>query len=341
MRSQIWNLARPEHCRKQFDSSSTLKLICSVITKHSVIHLVIETALGALSNLVLFEKIRVECGKPHVLQFLVEVIVEHTNHCNVATASAGLITNLAHSNVIAARLTDIGGISLIVHIMSQHSHDTHLQRNCCAALSNMSSSSGYVHRLVECLGIERLFASLNLAALNPSSSIEPLAEQALFIMDIDWTKVRMSSLHIASKKGLYHSVYKCIVAMAEMASATIDVLDSNGNTSLHYAVEHEHEKVTKLLVSRGSDLAILNKAGKSPFDIAQAMKRDVMLDAIRVGLDQLKLAKAAMMACIMSNNKTLPPEIAGIICTYISAVEVMYNYGNDGMPTSQRCLLFN
>eukprot|EP01084_Bolivina_argentea_P310183 536693_1 len=200
--SAVWNLARPESCRKQFDSVSTLKLILKIINKHNTVHLVIETALGALSNLVLYRKIRSNCGKFETIQFLIGIIKTHLKHCNVATASAGLITNLAHSNEIASRLSDIGTISLIVNIMSEHGHDTHLQRNCCAALSNMSSSSGYIHNLVECLGIERIFASLNLAAINPASQIEPLAEQALFIMDIDWTKIRMSSIHIATKKKI-------------------------------------------------------------------------------------------------------------------------------------------
>ena len=114
------------------------------------------------------DKMRVQTGKFHILQFLIEVIKDHTKHCNVATASAGLLTNLAHSNEIASRLTELDGICLIVKIMGQHSHDTHLQRNCCAALSNLSSSSGYFCQLVECLGVERLFASLNLSAIHPN-----------------------------------------------------------------------------------------------------------------------------------------------------------------------------
>ena len=96
--SAIWNLARPEICRKQFDCVSTQRLIYKVINKHNNIHLVIETALGALSNLVLYEKTRVQWGKFHILQFLIDIIRKHTKHCNVATASAGLITNLAHSS---------------------------------------------------------------------------------------------------------------------------------------------------------------------------------------------------------------------------------------------------
>eukprot|EP01083_Nonionella_stella_P265656 899639_1 len=103
--SAVWNLARPESCRKQFDPSSTLKLIYKVLNIHNTMHLVVETALGALSNLVLYEKIRSQCGRFHILQFLIEIIEQHTNHGNVATASAGLITNLAHSNEIASRLT--------------------------------------------------------------------------------------------------------------------------------------------------------------------------------------------------------------------------------------------
>ena len=45
--SAIWNLARPEICRKQFDSSTTQRLIYKVVNTHTTIHLVIETADGS------------------------------------------------------------------------------------------------------------------------------------------------------------------------------------------------------------------------------------------------------------------------------------------------------
>ena len=340
--SAIWNLARPECCRKQFHPS-TLKLIYKVISKHNAVHLVIETALGALSNLVLCEKIRVQCGKFHILQFLVEIIRQHVKHCNVTTASAGLVTNLAHSNEIASRLCEIGTIGLIISIMSHHSHDTHLQRNCCAALSNMSSASGYVHNLVECLGIERIFASLNLAALNPTSQIEPLAEQALIVIDIDWTKIRMSSLHIAAKQGLYLSVYKCLSLMMKQQNGdnnkyyNINVQDSNGNSALHYAIEHQHENVTKLLVSRGSDVGIENKNGVKPMDLING--NDGMRDAVDTGLRLLKNARLCLnkMLCGIKikyddeENIIIPVEIGMLLIEYIEPFEVMDYYGNDDL----------
>ena len=254
--SAIWNLARPEPCRRQFDIK-TLKLLYKVIKQHSKVHLVIETALGALSNLVLFEQLRNEAGQFEILQNIVDIIKQHKKHCNVATASAGLITNLAHSNLIASKLTDIGTVGLVIQMMKFHSHDTHLQRNCCAALSNMASSAGYVQNLVENLGIERLFAALNLASINPASQIEPLAEQALLVVDIDWTQMRLSSIHVASKLGLYEAVYKILKQGIDVNTC----VDSHGNTALHYAIRYKKPEVARLLISRGALLTIKNKFG--------------------------------------------------------------------------------
>ncbi len=66
----------------------------------------------------------------------------------------------------------------------------------------MATSPGFASCLVDSLAVERLFAALNLAVLNPSSQIEPLAGQALFSIEIDHSKVKMGSLHVAAKQGM-------------------------------------------------------------------------------------------------------------------------------------------
>lgn len=203
---------------------------------------------------------------------------------------------------------------------------------------------------MECLGIERLFASLNLAALNPSSQIEPLAEQALFNIDIDWTKIRMSSLHIASKQGLHHLVYKCILKMYQQSSSDgINVIDSNGCTPLHYAVEHQHQNVTKLLISRGGDVDIRNKSGQSPLELIKN-DNEGMHTAIGQGMDLLKNARLAMNQMICSvkicgssddghsdhddeDLIVLPIEIGQIIVSFIDSFEIMDSYGDDEFST--------
>lgn len=233
-----------------------------------------------------------------------------------------------------------------------YQHDTHLQRNCCAALSNLSSSSGYFSQLVECLGIERLFASLNLSAIHPNSQIEPLAEQALFIIDIDWTKIRMSSLHIASKKGLVGSVFKTMNAM-KRNNLPLSVPDSKGNIPLHYAVEHCHDRIATLLVSRGSDIEIRNNAGQSPLDLVKE-DDESMHRAIDRGLDLLKNARVAFndMVCGIKicsgsardegrgdsgrgeqsddeNPIVLPRSLITIIVEYIDPWDVLDHFGDD------------
>ncbi len=76
--SAIWNLARPERCREQFEKS-VLSLISQVLRTHFKVHLVVETALGALSNLVLYEELRMECGNSEesMLPLIISVINEH------------------------------------------------------------------------------------------------------------------------------------------------------------------------------------------------------------------------------------------------------------------------
>ena len=115
----------------------------------------------------------------------------------------------------------------------------------------------------------------------------------------------------------------------------INITDSNGNTPLHYSIEHQHENVTKLLIARGSDIDIMNANGKTPMDLIKNKDTDkAMHNAIKNGLSTLKQAKKEMntMLCaikICRKKIVLPIEIGLIIVDYIDAFEIMEYYGTD------------
>lgn len=55
--------------------------------------------------------------------------------------------------------------------------------------------------------------------------------------------------------------------------ALIDAQDETGMTPLHWAVTEHHADCVSLLLARGADRAINNNKGKSPYELAQGLKK--------------------------------------------------------------------
>src|SRR5690606_21421307 len=94
--SVFWNLARTNQARNIISINNGIKLILNIIDNHIDISLVIQTALGALSNLCINNNIKKEIGNTHIINKLIYNIIEiHIYDNKVLTSTLGLLTNLA------------------------------------------------------------------------------------------------------------------------------------------------------------------------------------------------------------------------------------------------------
>ncbi|ETO36235.1 26S proteasome non-ATPase regulatory subunit 10 [Reticulomyxa filosa] len=332
-----WKLCWYTYFLLQFDKP-VVNLLYQVIEHYHEVHLVIETTLGALSNLVLSETLRNSCGSADILQNIIKVIDRHKHHSTIATVSAGLFTNLGHNDNIAFLLTESGAVELTIAAMKIHKEDICLQRNCCAALSNMATSASYLERLVNCFGVEMIMGAVGFR----DAQTEALAEQALSVADPHCIEANMSSLHVASRKGLYQSVYNIL-----KQGMQINLQDAYGNTPLHYAIEHQHERITQLLVTRGALLHLQNKVmifkaikrdlfflftGKSALKWLQEKKPEEekrLAQAINQGVKELKVARLQMAKLIYDVQQQVPLEVAQEIVAFSDAMEIVEFFGEN------------
>ena len=91
--SALWNLARPQDTREAF-TIEIIDLVLRAIRTHGSQCKLINTALGALSNLSLNDCLKTYVGTYHNIKSILESLREHFQDRHVACTGCGLIANV-------------------------------------------------------------------------------------------------------------------------------------------------------------------------------------------------------------------------------------------------------
>ena len=226
--SSLWNLARCKLARDYINIRG-VKLVLDIIDLHSHSPLVMQTSLGALSNLCIDTHIKQKIGNAEMIHKCLDIMDRHPYDAKVLTSACGLVTNLAYDENIAQSISG-SGIKKIVNCMNNHQRVNHLQRNASAALSNLSATPKFVTHLVISDGVEALFAALKYHTDDPD--VTQLATGALQNLSIYGPT---TSLHVAATFCDSMIVRQCLLnKWGEFID--VNVTDIYGDTPLHVAV---------------------------------------------------------------------------------------------------------
>lgn len=83
-------------------------------------------------------------------------------------------------------------------------------------------------------------------------------------------------LHLSAARGWP----RVTESLLSMHACPPDMQDGQGNTPLHYAVEHGHHEIARHLVRLGASALIANHAGETPEDLARRLGDDRMSEIL-------------------------------------------------------------
>ena len=336
--SSLWNLARCKLARDRINICGVL-LVISIIDLHQHSPLVMQTSLGALSNLCIDSYIKKKIGNENMIKKCFNIMDKHPYDSKVLTSACGLLTNLAYDESIALNINSYG-INKIVKCMNNHKKINHLQRNASAALSNLSATPQFIKNLCSCNGIEALFDAL--VYHKNDSDVTQLATGALQNLSIYGPT---TSLHVASTY-CNSSVIRHILLNNWNNFMNINICDIYGDTPLHSAIRSfislnsndnnndnytDRLDVIQFLIAYGASLNKQNKKLQSPIelidsDIKNEKDKNILNIAINQGLRHLKIINKRFCNLIISIRKDIPIEIIKILSNYCHPLELSIKF---------------
>ncbi|XP_022737352.1 acyl-CoA-binding domain-containing protein 1-like [Durio zibethinus] len=82
-------------------------------------------------------------------------------------------------------------------------------------------------------------------------------------------ELKMDAIHAFAREGELDNLLKCIES-----GVSVNLLDSEGRTPLHWAVDRGHLKITEALVSRNADVNAKDNEGQTPLHYAVVCERE-------------------------------------------------------------------
>ena len=110
-------------------------------------------------------------------------------------------------------------------------------------------------------------------------------------------------LIVATKLGNVRAVKELI--KYRKIKSVIDHQDFLGNTALYYAIEIEAEAIVNCLLYHHADLTIKNNKGQSPYELAEEIGNEVILDIIEKPVDPQKYGFQKTFSSFKSKTKSL------------------------------------
>lgn len=303
--SALWNLARPQDTREAF-TIEIIDLVLRAIRTHGSQCKLINTALGALSNLSLNDSLKTYVGTYHNIKSILESLREHFQDRHVACTGCGLIANLAVDDELANRLVEFDCIKLITDIAETHytifqSGHSNFRKNLIASLSNMSTSRHYKKHCVEHCAIDLLYSCLE--DFQDNVELENLIHSALEALGLQ--EDFSTSLHVACKEGM-------LPPMKNIVDRRTDQIlfekDSSGLLPIDLAATNDHFQIVQFLISIGSP---------HPCEL----KSSNLEKAVLGGVEEINVRNQSY-AKVVTSSSMLTHDPALMICSYCSPYEL-------------------
>lgn len=319
-----------------------MQLIVEVMEMHGYNALVMQTSMGALSNLCIDVDVKRELGKVEVIRTVFDNMMRHRLDPKVLTSACGLLTNLAYDESIAIDMAR-EAIPRIVCCMQRHPRDKHLQRNGAASLSNLSGTPHFVDALVSVKGIEALWQAIE---MHPSDmDVIQLARGALNNISVN---DETTSLHVAATFCKLDTT-RSVICLDWDSFMRVDSTDRFGDTPLHAVLrtlldtndkKWQRLDVVRFLIACGASLGCPNARGESPADCIKR-KDDYSFDyaslekAIHSGQKVLKTIRKKMSQVLITEKPDIPKEICNLIAEYCHPLEISVMFRIEIEPTFQ------
>lgn len=305
--SALWNLARPSETRAVFDQR-IIDMILQCMKCHREESKLVNTVLGALSNLSLNDDLKSYVGLEENLGLIIEAFELHFRDYNVACTGCGLIANLAIDDEIASQLVDLNGINIVTSVADLHweiletENHINFRKNLVASLSNMSTSPEYMKRCVQTDAIDLFFQCLR--DFHYNIDLVTLIHSALDALQLSNMRYT-TSLHVACREGWLEETREILNRRSDRLMFEIDDDDLH---PIDYANQKGHYKIVNFLVALGSPHPQVTKSRKTQIAVLGGMKK--------LNLNFRIYANIISSSCMLTHDPAL------LISSYCSPYEL-------------------
>lgn len=332
--SAIWNLSRPPSNRSVIGKDG-VDLMLQILRRYRDVEKVVNTSIGALSNLSLCHSLKGVIAKEETMDLVVSVLNEYVPRCSVSVMASGtgLINNLAVNDDFATMLVAKGAVPMLLQILKWDKSKVKetLYRNACSALNNLIDAESFIDSFLEHRALEVIRAFLDRESesddSNPNTSSNALCanllQNCLMEIEVDPNDRDTTSFHLCAARGNL-SVLKRLIG--EHPFHDLDAVDSMGMTGLDHAVRGKYWGI----------IVFLSKCGATKCtDIESDSDDDVDVDVdMESSLDEVKEAKfegqRMLQEVVIANRRVLaqslpafPTAICHLLITFIGNVDLL------------------
>lgn len=318
--SALWNLARPPSNRSIIGESG-VKLMMNILERHGDNEKVTNTAIGALSNLSLHDKLK-DCvarkGNLRIVMNLLAKYCAHGSRISVMTSGAGLVANLAVSDKYAEQLiSEHNATTLLFDLLKSCMHSNQenhgavngtLTRNLCAALNNIVSAKGFLSSFLECNGVETVFEFLE---VNDNPLYSELLEQVLMQVDVD-KDAKTTSLHLCCLHNRLDIIKKMV---NNNPLVNLNQIDGKNMSLLDYAISMNHVESVHFLAKCGA-VQYQNS------HMSEENKKE-LLQQINSGQTKLQNSKRNVSKAIFESIPQIPKDLSQFMVQFSSNVDIL------------------
>lgn len=323
MYSAFWNLFRYEENRNISDNMINKIIIdCKYIFTINENRLY-NTYFGCISNLCL----NIDC-KPKFGQLIksinsleeiekLETILDFDNeNC---TSLFGLMANLAVDDEIVEDIIDCSVLHSIFKKFNGKYVNTY-KRNFLAMMSNLSTNKSFIKMFIKYKLIEQI-------SNDDNDITNGLYQNILTTLNIPNNKT--TSLHLANSNNFIDIIYEII----KNEEYNINVIDYQGNTVLHHALQNEKYSLAKFYIHCNANINQLNKKNESPL----TLKKDFVNKIVR-DKDKIKSSYLSNINIRFDEHKfpMYETNLCNIVESFIDKTDDAFNvYINDMMDSEE------
>ena len=256
--SAIWNLSRPPPNRSVIGEDG-VGLMLEILRKYRGVEKVVNTSVGALSNLSLCHSLKGVIAREQNMDLILSVLAQYVGDgaepgsVSVMASGTGLMNNLAVNDDFATMLVRKDAVRMLLEILKwdkEAAKDT-LHRNACSALNNLIDARHFLDSFLEHRALEVIQSFLDRASSenDDNALCANLLQNCLMEIEVDPLHRDTTSFHLCADRGNLHVLKRLI---AEHPYHDLDAVDSEGSTCLDHAVRGKYLEIIVFLSKCGA-----------------------------------------------------------------------------------------